>query len=237
MSFANPKPQNPATKFIEFKGDLGVFRYYVKPEKEGEEGQNIEVPYPVKFIVIDELSTITGFNDANKCGIYSNEIHNIKETLSVRTFKGKEGVIGVYNEIKGDIKAMGGKYTKSVYALMITDGKPELVNFKVKGSFLNAWIEAGIDTDKQGILIEACDRKKKGTNAYFEPIVKSFTPEDYDKTLRVSMKYYNILKQYFDQKKHYTDEQAVVAEETQEVFDREGNIDAQVLTQDDDLPF
>jgi hypothetical protein len=234
MSFANPRPINPASKFIEFKGDKGVFSYYLKPEKEGDEGKTIEVPFPVKFIVIDELSTITGFNDANQCGVYSNEVHNIKEVLSVRLFKGRDGIVGVYNEIKGEIKSLGGKFTKSVYALMVTDNKSELVNFKVKGSFLNAWIESGINTDIQGIYIEACNKKKKGNTSYFEPIITGFTPPDPVKTKAVAQKYYNILKTYFEQRKHYTEEQVIVEEETKTDPDNEDNIPA---GDDSDLPF
>ena len=241
MSYANPKPTNPATKFIDFKGDKGVFQYYEKPLNEGDEGKNIEVPYPVKFIVIDELSTISGFNDKNQCGVYSNEVFNIKnEILSVRLFKGKEGIIGKYADIKAEIQSLGGKFCKSVYALMIFNGKTELVNLKVKGSFLNAWIESKINTDQQGILIESCEKKKKGNTSYFEPIISGFEITDPDKTLFIAKKYYKILHEFFDKRKQFIDEQQIVEEETKEetLITNDGDINPiSIPDGSEDLPF
>ena len=74
MSISNPTvSSNPASKFIEFKGDTGKWRYWDKTK--GEDGENVEVKLPVYFIILDELSTIKGWNKEHKCGIYSNEIH------------------------------------------------------------------------------------------------------------------------------------------------------------------
>jgi len=244
MSFANPRPENPASKFIDYKGDTGKFQHYQKPEAEGQEGKNIVIKLPIKFIVIDELSTIAGFNDAFQTGVYSNEVHRPKEILHVRLFTKKDsplnkeiskmGCIGTYAEIKGDIKSLGGKYAKSVYALINNNGAAELVNFKVKGSFLNAWIESGINTDRDGILIKECIQKKKGTNTYFEPVIEPFEITDKEKTQKIARKYYDLLQKYFEQRKNYTDEQVIVEEETKTEFNEEGDFQAST---DSDLPF
>lgn len=235
MSYGKPKPVNPAVKFIDCRGGEGKFAYWDK-----EQEKNIEVPLPIKFVVIDELSTITGFNDELQAGIYSNEVHNLKkEILSVRTFKGNKGVIGRYDEIKSGIKDMGGRFAKSIYALMITGKEVELVNFKVSGSFLNAWIEAKINTDTYGILIDSFAEKKKGSNKYFEPIIQSFTPKDPEATRQIAEKYYNLLNVYFKQRKEFYeqeyDTEQIVKEETVQTgtFDNEGTYKAT----DDDLPF
>lgn len=238
MSFAKPKPENPAVKFIEFKGDTGKFQYYKKSLTENERGENIEIPLPIKLIVIDELSTITGFNDKNQCGIYSNEVHNItKEPLSVRLFKSNEGAIGFYKDIKGIIQSLGGKFTKSVYALIVENGETELVNFKAKGSFLNAWIEKKVNPDTQGIVINDCLEKTKGKTVYYEPVIEGFTVPDIDKTRRIALKYYNILHDYFEAKKNYFEEQqaAKEQEDNANTFNEDGNYTAGDT--DDNLPF
>lgn len=238
MSYGKPKPVNPAVKFIECRGGEGRFTYYKKSETAGEKGEQIEVPLPIKFVVIDELSTITGFNDDLQAGIYSNEVHNLKkEILSVRTFKGNKGVIGRYDEIKAGIKEMGGKFAKSIYALMITGKEVELVNFKVSGSFLNAWIEAKINIDIYGILIDSFTEKKKGSNKYFEPILQTFTPKDPEATRLLAQEHYNRLSEYFKQRKDYYEQEyeteQVIKEERNDTFDKNGDY----KPSDDDLPF
>jgi len=119
MSFSNPTLENPCKKFIDFKSDEKQFVYWDK--ELGESGERVIVHTPIYFIVLDELTTITGYYEEGNCGIYSNEIHRISdEQLKVRTFKkGGPFITGLYDAIKDSVKAIGGKYTKSVYALMI----------------------------------------------------------------------------------------------------------------------
>ena len=128
MSLSNPiTSQNPATRFIQFKGDSGKWSYFDKSK--GENGENVEIKLPIYFIILDELSTIKGWSDQYQSGIYSNEIHNLGEQLTVKTFKGGAMIKGWYQDIKNDVKALGGKYTKSIYAMLIyEDDSTELVN-------------------------------------------------------------------------------------------------------------
>lgn len=237
MSFAKPKPVNPATKFIDYKGETGTFQYYVK--NEDGSGKNFEIKTPIKFLVIDELSTISGYSDTHESGIYSNEVHNIKkEILSVRTFKGNGNLIGTYDQIKDAIKSMGGKFAKSVYAMMVIDGKTELVNFKVKGAFLTAWIEAKPNTDREGILIQNFTEKKKGKNTYFEPVIETFIP-DAAKAKPKAMELYSKLQAYFNEKKSYYEEQAIINDAPASedgTFNDKGDYVPET-TSDDDLPF
>jgi len=171
MSFSEPTIKNPATKFIDFKSDSGTFQYY---DKETE--KNITIPFPLYFVVLDELSTISGFCEKTKSGIYSNEVHRIsEEPLNVRTFKGGEGASGLYKEISDRIKVLGGKFTKSVYAMLIhQDKEPELVNFRCKGAFFSAWIDKKIDTSRTVVGITGIQKATKGTNTYNVPIIKPF---------------------------------------------------------------
>lgn len=174
MSISAPKLSNPCKKFIEFKGGDGVFRYFDKSK--GEKGENVEIPLPVKFLVLDELSTIKGWNEALKAGIYSNEVHDLQaEDLTVRCFKQKGGVTGKYSEIKESIMEMGGKFCKSVYAGMISkDGKSlELCNFQIMGAALKPWIESSIDKSSFAVVVKELGSAKKGKVTYSFPIFQS----------------------------------------------------------------
>lgn len=171
MSLSKPKITNPCKKFIEFKGNTGAFQYWDKATE-----SNIQLKSPVKFIVLDELSTITGFSDEFQCGIYSNEVHSLRdEVLSVRLFKKNHRLVGKYSDIKGDITSMGGKFCKSVYSALIGDkGELELVNFRLRGAALSAWMDCVIDKSAFAIIVEDCTDGKKGSVKYKIPNFKQF---------------------------------------------------------------
>lgn len=172
MSLSQPKPVNPCKKFIEFKGNSGVFQYWDKSTE-----KNIEVEKPVKFIVLDELATITGFSDQFQCGVYSNEVHSLtNELMSVRTFKGGQKIVGKYADIKGEIASMGGKFCKSVYAALIGKGNVlELVNFQLKGAALSAWVNYSGDKTGGAVQVIKCMDGKKGAVTYKIPVFEQVT--------------------------------------------------------------
>jgi hypothetical protein len=104
MSLSSPKLVNPAQKFIEFKGDTGQFQYFDKSL--GEKGENVVLKQPFFFIVLDELSTISGYSDKLGSGFYSNEVHSLNdEILKVKSFKGGFSTTGKYKDIKDGILA------------------------------------------------------------------------------------------------------------------------------------
>jgi hypothetical protein len=126
--------KNPATKFLDWKSDQKGFSYYDKGL-----GKNVEVPLPFKFVFLDELSTVKGWNDASSSGIFSNEVKYLsKEPMTVKAFKGGEIAKGLYNDIKERVKNAGGHYSKSIY-IMTEDG--ELANIQLKGSATQQWGE------------------------------------------------------------------------------------------------
>ena len=133
QAFQTPT-SNPATKFFDWKSNEKQFSYYDKYLKE-----NVLVPLPFKFLVLDELHTVKGWNDATSSGIYSNEVKFIsKEPMTVKPFKGNEIAKGFYKDIKDKIVAAGGHYVKSIY-IMLEDGS--LANLQLKGSAVQAWGE------------------------------------------------------------------------------------------------
>jgi hypothetical protein len=198
MSKSQPTVTNPCAKFIEFKSDTGTFFYFDKSI--GEKGKNVEIPMPVYFAVLDELSTITGYNKRHDCGIYSNECHSVKnEILRVKTFKGGESVTGLYADIRDNIVAMGGKFTKSVYALLIHDDlSTEFVNFKFRGAAFSAWLDKKINVNQFIIGVTECVEEVNGKNTYQVPIFKAYkmSPEidaaaiEQDKVLQEYLKVY-----------------------------------------------
>lgn len=131
QAFAQPQ-SNPATKFIDWKSNDKCFSYYDK-----ENQTNVSIPLPFKFLVLDELHTIKGWNDATSSSIFSNEVKFIsKEVMTVKPFKGNEIAKGLYKDIKEKIVAAGGHYTKSIY-IMLEDGS--LANIQLKGSAVQKW--------------------------------------------------------------------------------------------------
>lgn len=172
MSYSDPKITNPVTKFIEFKGSNGTFTYW-DPEK-GDNGENVEVQKPFFIIPLDDVHTIGGFNDDKQAGFYANQVRDIRnDILSVRC---KRDLIkeGLYEEVKS---ITGVRYQKNLYALLVKDenSKPELVCFKVLGSFLNAYIDLKVEIGKHAVQVtENLDKGKKGSNEYYIPILKRY---------------------------------------------------------------
>ena len=247
MSKSNPKIENPCTKFIDFKSDKGRFVFY---DKEKEE--QIDIPLPIYFTVLDELATISGYNKKNDCGVYSNEVHATgTEVLRVKTFKGGESIIGLYKDIKDNIKAMGGKYTKSVYALLVHEDKTtELVNFKFKGAAFSAWLEKKINPLNSVIGIVSLTEETNGNTVYKIPVFAAFklSPELDQRAIHADEILQDYLKEYKAMVPEKEIAKAEAVEETGFVANQEWQggaakeaiVNASKANQDDelsDLPF
>lgn len=169
----NTEIQNPASKFIEWKGGKGILRYFDKSR--GEKGEDVIIPLPFTFLVLDRLSTIKGFSDSDQSGFWSNEVRDLKkEPFTVRT---KKGVVhtGLYSTM-APVLNMGACYSQSIYAAVKgADGKLEIVNIQMNGCAIGPWIELlkGKDIYKYAVTIASrSDEKKKGQTVYYEPVFK-----------------------------------------------------------------
>ena len=165
QAFAQPQ-SNPATKFIEWKSNDKAFEYYDK-----ETQKKVSIPLPFKFLVLDELHAVKGWNDATSSGIYSNEVKFIsKEIMTVKPFKGNEIAKGLYKDIKEKIVAAGGHYVKSVY-IMLEDGS--LANLQLKGSSVQAWGEFTQKTrsrlPEEWVIVKTAKDGKKGAVKFSMP--------------------------------------------------------------------
>jgi len=201
MSLSDPKAINPAVKFIEFKGDTGEFTYYDKATE-----QKVQLKMPLYFVVLDELSSIKGFNQRLQVGIYSNEVRYIKdEVLNVKSFKGGINYIGKYQDIKDAALREGGKYCKSVYAMLIIGDQYELVNFQLHGaSFSGAgdnsksgWINCKAKSEQHGIVVKGVEHGQIGAVKFTSPVFEiGWKLVDRPKVLQAAVEMDKTLQKY-----------------------------------------
>ena len=120
---------NPAKRWFEWNGGNGTISYYDKETKE-----NVVVPTPFTFLLLETYTTMRGFDKAAGSGIYGNEVKDTNtEKLNIRS--GKNSIaIGLYKDIKDEVVAKGGKYAQSCYIAYKEDGKLVIGNFMMSGS-------------------------------------------------------------------------------------------------------
>jgi len=217
-AFSQPQT-NPATKFIEWKSNDKGFSYYDKEIKE-----NVAIPLPFKFLVLDELHTIKGWNDASSSQINSNEVKFIsRDQMVVKPFKGNEIAKGLYKDIKEKIKAAGGHYVKSVYC-MLEDGS--IANLQLKGAACQSYGDFTAKTRSrltdEWVVVDKAIDGKKGAVKYTTPgfaFEKSLSDSEAD----LADEAFNILEAYL--KTYLTKAETIETE----VIDE--------LIEDDDLEF
>jgi len=191
QAFAQPQT-NPATKFVEWKSNDKAFNYYDKESK-----QNVSIPLPFKFLVLDELHTIKGWNDASSSQINSNEVKFIsRDEMNVKPFKGNEIAKGLYKDIKEKVKAAGGHYVKSVYC-MLEDGS--IANLQLKGAACQSYGDFTAKTRSrltdEWVVVDKAIEGKKGAVKYTTPgfaFEKSLSDSEAD----LADEAYNVLEAY-----------------------------------------
>lgn len=137
MSFSNPTLTNPAVRFYRWAGSLGELQWYDKEKKE-----SINVPLPFKFIVLDQLGVITGYNKPAKTGFYSNEVRNSRKEEFV--VKSNKAVVyqGLYKNDQGIVQMpKGAEYAQSIYIAYKQDGEWVIGNIRASGSARSAWFD------------------------------------------------------------------------------------------------
>lgn len=233
MSLSNPTTKNPASKFIDWAGSKGMFKYYDK-----EQEKNIFFENPIYIIPLDDLSCIKGYDSVNECGFYSNEVKYLdKQKLYIKSFKTGLVTEGVYKDLK---LPTGAKFTKSIYAAMIIPEDDnvnlELVNFQLNGSAIGSWIEAKIKVDSGEVVIlkPSTVELKKGTTTYFAPeIIRSKKREDIlQRCIDMDKELQNYLNDYFNF--DHSEQNNITSDETLSKEDKK-NIDN--FDDVNDLPF
>lgn len=242
----NTEIYNPTTKTFEWQGSKGGFKYYDKETK-----TNIEVPYPFKFIVLDTLSTISGFDDASQSGYWSNEIRNIKE--DILTVRNKQGVCatGVYESVITSRDTKGSKFCQNVYIVYFDGKQMKIGNIKLVGAALSAWFDFR-KTNKVfeiAISVSAHTEAKKGATTYQVPIFKAIpiSKESDEAAKKLDTELQEYLNAYFKVQKtktsETTTEQAVQADlpsvksETDSFMMEDAHGNMPLSNASDNLPF
>jgi len=197
---------NPAKRYLDWDSENGQFKYYNKETKE-----NVAVKLPITFYVLDELATIKGFSDKHQGGMWSNEVKNISNQKLKVVGKGKDGNLfqvaeGLYSEIKDNLVAAGGKYTRSLYVAMLNDkDEYEIVNFQLKGAAFSGWLDftkTMSNVELMASRVECADfkREKKGATKYTIPLFKreEASEEGNEAAISLDVELQEYLTKYFD---------------------------------------
>jgi hypothetical protein len=198
----NEELVSPAKKFFEWDAVNGQFEYFDKTKKtETTKGGKVSVPLPFRFLVLDKLSTIKGYNKEDKSGYWSNEVRDIKkELMVVRTKKGVAAK-GTYDQVIDSKDTRGSKYCQSVY-IAYKDGKNlAICNLGLTGSAVSAWIEF-CKTNKimeGAIAVESATDEVNGVTKYKKPVFKKITttPESEQKAKELDAELQDYLTKYF----------------------------------------
>ncbi len=238
MSRSNPNnvPVNPAKRYFEWDSNAKQFKYYDKelphPTDKDKKGANVLVKLPFTFLVLDQLTTIKGYNKKEN-GIWSNEVRDLKkEPLSIRV---KSGLVatGLYSD-ELLAKMQGAKYSKSVYIAFYEPEKdangnilktPEgkviqklaIGNIQLYGASLGPWIDLCKQYKKleeESIAISAYTFKEDKTgNVDFSMPVFKVVPVT-DKTNQEAVELDKVLQAYFKDYFQYKPSQEEVVSET-----------------------
>lgn len=195
MSLSQERPTNPARLYLKVKS--GAIVYYDKEQQE-----NITVPTPFEFIVLDQLATIKGWSDQDESGFWSNEVRRVgADTLTVRTSKGMKAS-GIWRDIKGKPELAGAKYNSSVYVAYRGKDGLEIANLALTGAALNSWIEFTQKhriTSNKVVLSEWADAKK-GSVSYKVPVFTAVPMGDEEKeeAIELDRQLQEYLNEYFN---------------------------------------
>lgn len=139
MSRSNPTQNqpHPCERWHDWNGEHGTIRWYNKDTKE-----NVNVPLPFSFIVLDRMATVKGWHDPSQSGIYSNEVRDtIREPLIVKAFKGGPLCHGFYRDIKDRVGNLGGYYVANIYVAFKELDALHIGSVQFKGAALGAWMD------------------------------------------------------------------------------------------------
>jgi hypothetical protein len=227
MSRSNPTDNtpNPAVRWFEWDGQNGCVRYYDKEAKgkEGKQGANVAVKDGFTFLLLDETSTIKGWNDAAEAGIFANEVRDTRqEVFVVKMFdKARTRVAeGPYAAIKDRVHAVGGHFVTTCYiAYKPGKGLLSIAGLQLKGAALRTWMEFKKHCKRsqvknaegkmiavpeyyiQAVQISGYTEGKKGTIVFRTPnfalLSKGVTAETQAQALALDEQLQDYLKGYF----------------------------------------
>lgn len=172
MSLSNPRSTSPVTRYFKLGAKQGSINFWDKEAKE-----EVNVPTPWKFTVLDSLHCISGYHKQSRSGVFSNEVRNLKEEKLV--VRNREGVLieGIYSQERERIVAKGGKFSNSVYIAYQDGGEWKLGNLLVAGAAFGAWVEfkktRNLDREP-GVGIAEWTAEVNGDTSFYAPVFKGW---------------------------------------------------------------
>lgn len=161
MGFGNAKAERPYTRTIKWKSGDDQFETYNADTKKNEP---VEIDW---FTVLEELTSVSGYNENSNKGIWSNEVLELGQKIEVRV--GNDIVTsGSWKEIKAEVTAMGGKFTNVVIALLPSG---EIIRILLAGSGCTGWIGKKFSpmSLQCGVKFNGSQEGKKGNVTYNIP--------------------------------------------------------------------
>lgn len=202
MSRSNPQLVNPAQHFFRWAGSKGILQWYDK-----EKQKNVMVKLPFEFMVLDELSTITGYNKSLEQGYWANEVRNVmSDELFVKTKKGPFES-GLYASL-AQTRSKGGSYAKSIYIAHKIKNEWVIGNIQASGSALSSWIEftktlnrGALESGK--VIMTRGEAQDAPTGPFYAPVFKyEKAPDDENaKAIELDKELQIYLSQYLAQPK------------------------------------
>lgn len=193
----NSSLPNPSKKWMEWGTKEKGLRYY-----DSEAGENVKIKAPLKFIYLDERSTIIGFDGESNSRIYSNDVKNVTTTPFRVSSKRGLLVSGFLKDIKEKLNSLDASNAARIYCII----NDELVNFTLKRSFRGKWIDfvkahpkAKPDWANRYIEIVGTEERKAGGVKFNVPIF-AFGDELTDGDKEIADQAYDELFEYFESK-------------------------------------
>lgn len=213
------RPVNPTRHFIKVKN--GALSYYDK-----EIGEDVAVATPLRFVVLDTLSTVRGWSIEDDTAYWSNEVRAIsRDPLVVRTGNGIKAS-GLWKDIKDELKSDGAKYYSSIYIAAKGKNGLEIQNLSLKGAAVNAWIEFAkkANLKKNAVILSSWEEQGKAIK-YKVPVFQAveMDKKEYDEAVALAKE----LKEYHNQYFSFTSnvESDKVQDEVVEAFDDDEPVD------------
>ena len=161
---------NPVKRRFQWAGSDGLVQWY---DKEAETDNNVSLPF--RFLYLDSLTCITGYDQHSKVGIFSNKVRDFSTNpLLVKTYGGTTIAEGLYTDIKQEVTNVGGKFTQSVYlAYKGEDNQLQIGTLRVCGSALGPWFnftkKVGPDLESEAIHMARGEQDSQGTVEFYRP--------------------------------------------------------------------
>lgn len=213
MSRSNPieGSPNPATVWLEWKGENGELTYW---DKQAEKRMTLKLPFT--FMLLDRLGTVRGYSKNMESGIYANEVRDTRmQPLVVKYFKGGTVATGLWDAIKPVVKTAGGKFCSTCYIAVKGDKPGELVvaGAQWSGCSLGPWFEfekkhrkkVEVDGKKvaemyaKAIRVKRGAQQKVGKTLFFPPEfeIADVTPESNAAAVALDTEVQEYLTDYF----------------------------------------